>query len=466
MLKANLADARGLSVVASNPDTVRGLDAAVDAYLGARSDARDRLDVVLADDPSCVLAHCLDGYLNLLSSKRAGFTRAEAALDNATRAAGRLSALAPRERSHVAALDAWCHGDLRGAVRHWDAVLDHSPLDVIALRVSQFVLSYLGESARMRVTIERALPSWGPQVPGYGYVLGCHAYALEESGDYAHAESTGRRAVEINPSDIWAAHAVAHVAEMQGRLGDGLTWIRDVAPHWTLCNNFTLHLRWHEALYHLDLDRTSTVLALYDAVVRRVATDEYLDVANAVSLLWRLEQAGVDAGERWRELADCARGHLHEHTLVFVDLHYLMALAAVDDTQAVGEFMESCERFARLGGDTEAAVMTDIGLPLARGIVAHRRGDYGEVVDVLAPVRDRIKRVGGSHAQRDLFDLMLIDAAVRARRLTIADELLAERTTKRPRNIWGWSQYAKVLDALGASGASAAAHRADALRAS
>jgi len=466
MLKANLADARGQPVVASKPDTVRGLDAAVDAYLGARSDARDRLDQVLADDPSCVLAHCLDGYFSLLSSKRAGFTRAAVALENASQAAGRLSALAPRERSHLAALDAWCHGDLRGSVRHWDAVLDQAPLDIIALRVSQFVLSYLGESARMRVTIERALPSWGPQVPGYGYVLGCHAYALEESGDYAHAESTGRRAVEINPSDIWAAHAVAHVAEMQGRLGDGLTWIRDVAPHWTLCNNFTLHLRWHEALFHLDLDRTDTVLDLYDAVVRRVATDEYLDVTNAVSLLWRLEQAGIDVGARWRELADCARGHQHDHALVFVDLHYLMALAAVDDAHGVEEFMESCERFARLGDDTEATVMADVGLPLARAVVAHRRGDYGEVVDELFPVRDRIKRVGGSNAQRDLFEQVLIDAAVRSHRFAIADELLAERTAKRPRNIWGWSQYAKVLDALGASGAAAAAHRADALRAS
>ena len=466
MLRANFADARGQPVLAATPESVRGLDAAIDAYLGARSDARARLDAVLGEDPSCVLAHCMDGYLNLLSSKRAGFALAARALDNACEAAGRISALAPRERAHVAALDAWSNGDLRGAIHHWDAALDQGPVDILALRVSQFVLSYLGESARMRVTIERALPAWGPQMPGYGYVLGCHAYALEESGDYTHAESIGRRAVEINPSDIWAAHAVAHVAEMQGRLGDGLTWIRDVAPHWSHCNNFTLHLRWHEALYHLDLERYETVLDLYDDEIRRVSTDEYLDVTNAVSLLWRLEQAGVVVGSRWRELADCSRGHQHDHALVFVDLHYLMALAAVNDAHGVGEFLESCERFARLGEHTEATVMAEVGLPLARAVVAHRRGDYGDVVDLLAPVRDRIKHVGGSHAQRDLFEQLLIDAAWRARRLSIADDLLAERTTKRPRNIWGWSQYARVLDALGASGASAAAHRADALRAS
>ena len=124
MLKANFADARGQPVVAATPDSVRGLDAAIDAYLGARNDARARLDAVLGEDPSCVLAHCMDGYLHLLSSKRIGFAPAARALDNAREAAGRLSALALRERAHVAALDAWCDGDLRGAAHHWDAALD------------------------------------------------------------------------------------------------------------------------------------------------------------------------------------------------------------------------------------------------------------------------------------------------------------------------------------------------------
>jgi hypothetical protein len=189
-------------------------------------------------------------------------------------------------------------------------------------------------------------------------------------------------------------------------------------------------------------------------------------VANAVSLLWRLEQADVDVGARWVELAEHARGHMSDHALVFVDLHYLMAIVAAADADAIGAFMESCERFALIDGGTEASVMADVGLPLARAVLAHRRGAYGDVVDELMPVRGKFRWIGGSHAQRDLFDQLLIDAAHRGHRFDVAAELLAERTSRRPRNIWAWREYAQVLDAIGSPSAAAASRRLDELRAS
>ena len=218
----------------------------------------------------------------------------------------------------------------------------------------------------MRERVARVLPSWSPNDPGYGFVLGCHAYALEESGDYRQAEETGRRAVELDRGDIWAAHAVAHVAEMEGRLEDGIAWIADLADEWHECSNFALHLKWHEGLYHLELEQHDRVLALYDREVRAESTDEYLDMANAVSLLWRLEQADVSVGARWTELAARAASHVDDHALVFVDLHYLMALAAAGNGAVVEDFLASCERFAASGQGTEAEVMADVGLPLAR----------------------------------------------------------------------------------------------------
>ncbi|HEV7705326.1 MAG TPA: tetratricopeptide repeat protein [Gemmatimonadaceae bacterium] len=429
-------------------------------------DTRDRLASLLDADPSCVMGHVLDGYLHMLSSKRAGFLRAIEALGRAEAVAASAAGLSKRERLHVGALAAWSRGDMRGAVLKWDAVLDDAPRDIVALKVSQFVLSYLGESARMHETVERVLPAWSAAVPGYGYVLGCHAYALEETGEYTRAEAIGRLATDINPGDIWAAHAVAHVAEMEGRLHDGLAWISSQSGHWSSCNNFTFHLRWHEALLHLDLERNARVLTLYDDVVRRPESDEYLDMANAVSLLWRLEQAEVDVGTRWTQLADHARSHMSDHALVFVDLHYLMAIVAAADANAIGAFMESCERFALVDSGTEASVMADVGLPLARAVMAHRRGAYGDVVELLMPVRGKFRWIGGSHAQRDLFDQLLIDAARRGGHLDVAEELLAERTSKRPRNIWAWREYANVLDSIGSPGAAAASRRLDELRAS
>lgn len=457
-------DAQGQVIAAANSDIAGQYDRTVNAYLGSRVDTRDRLAELLEADPSCVLGHCLDGYLHMLSSKRSGFQHATDALARAERAAASHAAVTRRERLHLGALAAWSSGDMRAAAQSWDAALAESPRDLVALKVSQFVLSYLGESARMRETVERVLPAWDSAVPGYGFVLGCHAYALEETGHYEIAEASGRRAIEINPSDIWAAHAVAHVTEMQGRLNDGLSWISSLAGQWAHCNNFTYHLRWHEALLHLDLERFDRVLEIYDHEVRARPTDEYLDLSNAISLLWRLEQADVDVGTRWGELAEHARNHVSDHALVFADLHYLMAMAAVGDAEGIERFLDSCERFAASSSGTEALVMADIGLPLARSVLAHRRGAYGDVVDLLFPLRARFRWIGGSHAQRDVFDQLLIDSARRGGRLDVAVELLGERTSMRPRNIWGWREYVSVLGAAGAPGVIDAGRRLEQLR--
>jgi tetratricopeptide (TPR) repeat protein len=435
-------DARDEPVVAASRDAVEALDRAIAAHLGARADTRTRVNAVLAIDPHCALAHCLDGYLWMGASRRDGFSEAVAALERARTAAAR--APGTRDAMHIAALSDWTRGDMPAAARHWDAILVAHPRDVMALRVSQFVLSYLGESDRMRDTVARVLPAWTTDTAGYGFVLGCYAYGLEEAGDYARADDVGRRAVALDPSDIWAAHAVTHVAEMEGRLHDGVAWIADLSDHWAPCNNFAQHLRWHEALFELELEQYDRVLALYDREVRRQPTDEYLDVTNAVSLLWRLEQAEIDVGGRWIELAACARGHTRDHALVFADMHYLMALAAAGDVAAIEQFLDACQQFAASGAGTEAAVMADVGLPLARAVLSHRRGSYGDAVDALLPVRSQLRRIGGSHAQRDLFNQLLIDAAWRAGRLDAARDLLAERLARRPTNRWGQKLAARI----------------------
>jgi hypothetical protein len=153
-----------------------------------------------------------------------------------------------------------------------------------------------------------------------------------------------------------------------------------------------------------------------------------------------------------------------DHALVFVDLHYLLALAAVGDATAVESFLASCERFVATRRGSEAAVMAAVGLPLARAVWAHRRGRYNDVVATLTPVRREFRRIGGSHAQRDIFEQLLIDAAWRGQHYVLAAEFLAERTARRPRNLWAWKHYATILDAMHASGAADAARTLDRLR--
>ncbi len=270
----------------------------------------------------------------------------------------------------------------------------------------------------------------------HGFLLGCYAYGLEESGEYLLAERTGRLAVERNSADLWAAHAVTHVMEMQGRPREGIAWLDELHGNWQDCNNFVNHVSWHRSLFHLALGEFDRALEVYDRDVRAESTCEYLDIVNAAGLLWRLEQAGAHVGPRWEELSEQSAKHIGDHLFVLADLHYVIALASAGDPASAEFFLDSCARFARSGHGTEADVMNEVGLATARAILAHRRRDYAAAVEFLLPHRHLIRRIGGSHAQRDVFEQLLIDSALRSGSAEIARSLLAERIHRRPHDIW------------------------------
>jgi tetratricopeptide (TPR) repeat protein len=438
-------DSRGLQMTASGASSVVLLDDVVSAYLGMRKDTALRAAALQQADEECVLAYCLNGYLAMHACRREQADRARESLARAKKIA-RTAGGNHREELHISALDNWCAGKIEGAVDCWEKILVDFPLDILALRLAQFLTSYLGRSRAIRDSIARVLPAWSPEIPGYGFVLSCYAYGLEEAGDYETAERFGRKAIDLNANDLWGAHAVTHVMEMQGRPAEGVEWIANIDKHWEGCGNFVNHLWWHCALFHLATEDYGAALELYDRRVN-VPGDEYLDIANASALLWRIEQAGVDVGNRWEELVTRVGGNLEDHFFVFVDLHYLLATATSLDAARARDALESCIHYAR-EDSTEAVVMRNVGLPMAKAIIAHRKRAYGQASDLLFPVRHEIHRIGGSHAQRDVFEQMLIDSAIRAERFSLAESLLQERIKKRPRDLWSWRTSAIVAEKL------------------
>jgi tetratricopeptide (TPR) repeat protein len=429
-------DARGLAITAATADAAQRFDAMIEAYMGFRSDVGDLLKKTLAADPEFPLALCARGYFMLLFAVRGLVARARQAHAQAFAAAAKTGAT-ERERRHLAALEAWCDGDVARALAHWQAILAEFPRDVLALKLANFWHFYLGDSAALRDCIAEALRGWDEAVPGYGYVLGLQAFGFEETGDYDAAERTGRQSIEINPSDPWAAHAVAHVMEMCDRPQDGIAWLTGLLPNFEVCNNFRLHVWWHRALFHIELGEHDQVIELYDRQIRRESTGEYLDICNAAALLWRLEDEGVAIGARWAELAAQSVTHIEDHMLVFADTHYAMALAAGGTPEEAERLIASAQRYAEASQETEAQVMAESGTALCKAAVAHRRGDFAGVVNLLRPVRGTLRRIGGSHAQRDLFEKMLISAAIKGSQTALVRELLTERLRRRPNNRWG-----------------------------
>ncbi len=428
-----VSDPRGVGVTAMGAEFAANLEHALIGYCGFRQDTGDRLKAALAD-PALVMAPVLRGYFMLLLTKRELVPRALEAANVADAAMDRFGAT-PRERRHVRALRLWAERDLSGAIAVMVSILAEEPRDLLALKLAQYLLFYAGDWRGMRAAVETALASWDERMPGYGYALGCHAFGLEECGDYRTAERAGRRAVERYPDDIWAGHAVAHVCEMEDRSEDGLRWLDEAGGGWRKANNFAFHVAWHCCLFLLELGRYDEALARYDREVRPESNDDYLDITNAVALLWRLEQLGVDVGRRWEELALRSAQRGQDHMLIFGDAHYAMALAAAGSDEDFARWRRSGEAYAA-GHETQSAVMRDVGLALGDAALAHRRGDYGRATDLLLPLRAAFARIGGSHAQRDLFAKLLIDSAVRAGRIDVARDLLRARLAARPGNLW------------------------------
>jgi hypothetical protein len=94
-------------------------------------------------------------------------------------------------------------------------------------------------------------------------------------------------------------------------------------------------------------------------------------------------------------------------------------------------------REAAAGVDVNAGMTRDVGLPLVEGLIAFGRGRYADAIAAIEPVRDHANRFGGSHAQRDLITLTLIEAAIRSGDVARAKHYIAERLVHKPGSAWG-----------------------------
>lgn len=447
-------DVRGLDVTAASAAAVQAFDTAIERYLGNCLDTADRVADTLKADPGFVMGHVLKGDLTMLISNVAYLPNVAKAI--AAAEAGAASAT-PRERAHLEALKHWHAGREDRAVDIWAGILADHPTDLLAMRLSHFSCFWRGEAMRMRQLTTDALRGWPQDLPGYGFALGMSSFGHEETGDYREAERLGRAAVERNRGDTWATHAVAHVMEMQGRHRDGIAWLEDLAPEWAGRNNFVHHLWWHRALYHLELGEGEAVLDLYDRRVRPLESpvvqkqpDMYIDVQNAVSLLWRMEAAGLDVAGRWTELADKAEKRIGDHILLFTLPHFMMALAADGREDAARRMLAAMRDFAARGPGDQARTVGGVAVPLSEAVLAHRHGDFARSVALIRPIHDQIVRLGGSHAQRDVFTQILLDSALRAGDRALAREILAGIGRDHPAWLKGRAIYDRAARSLAA----------------
>ncbi len=446
-------DIYGQETTLRTRDALEQWNATLAAFMAHGAATPTHLGATLTAEPDFALGHAVKGMFYLLLGRSELIETAREALGVAE-ASMMASPISAREQSFVKALKVWMAGKPSAAIAHLEDVLAVHPGDTLAMKLSHAIRFILGDGVGMRKSVENVMGAYGPDHPGRGYLMGCHAFTLEETGEYSKAETVGRMGLAISPDDAWGLHAVAHVYDMTGNSRGGINWLTGREQAWAHCNNFRYHVWWHKALMHLDQREHEVVLALYDTEIRADKTDDYRDISNATSLLSRLELDGVDVGDRWEELADISANRTEDGCLIFADLHYLLALIGGERKDAITKLMGRMHRDAKANAVEMDALMAVPGLSAAAGLEAFGEADYKTAFLNLARARATMQNAGGSHAQRDVFERLTIDAGIRAGFLDEAESFLLERTKRRNKTEDGYAaaRMALIADGRSASG--------------
>ncbi|AHE57111.1 tetratricopeptide repeat protein [Sphingomonas sanxanigenens] len=424
-------DRYGNPISTPSPTAIARYDEALDLIRLYHGDPIAALDAALTEDPRFGAAWAARAAVLVQQQDAAYLPEARRSI-----AEGLAAATTERDRAMLGACAEWAAGRVGAAVSGFTAIACEAPRDLLALQTAHVGHFYLGRATDLRDAPLQALRAWDERDPACHALLGMAAFGLEECGDYARAEAMGRRAVERDPRDGWAVHAVAHVYEMLGRTAEGIAWLTDQPEALAPVNGFAYHNWWHLALLHLDRGDHDAALTLYDQKVRPdPSADVMLEWIDASALLWRLWLEGVDVGDRFAPLAECWLRALDQRIYAFNDLHALMALLGAGRRAEAADLIANIARAAGGGGDN-AVMAARIGLPLAGAFVDHVEGRHAAAVEAILAVRGSAQRFGGSHAQRDVLTLTAFHAAMAAGMTGTAQALAHERITHKPESAW------------------------------
>jgi tetratricopeptide (TPR) repeat protein len=434
-------DYLGNPITGESDSTLRAIDEFIDGYLAYETRA-ERVLIAADADPGSCMANVYAGMLWMLLEAPEGASRAAKYLTAATRAA---PIATRREQLNCAMLHAWVDDDLERSIRVCDQLSDEFPRDLAIVKTHQYFEFNRGNSPEMlRVALK--VSAANTDVP---YVYGMKAFGYEQCHLLDEAEFEARSALAMRRKEPWAQHALAHVFLTRGRMDEGAQFLEDAASTWSGLNSFMLtHLWWHLALFYLSQGRETEALTVYDQHCWGVAKNYSQDQIGAVSLLARLEIAGIDVGSRWSDVGDHLAARAQDTIQPFLSLQYLYGLARAGRPEAK-TLLESVRNCAERAPPFTRTVWREVALPGCEGLYAHAHGEFERAWHHLSVAVPRMAEAGGSHAQRDLFEQLLLDAALKSGRLHVAQHVLELRRSADPHGVPVNTALAAVYSQLG-----------------
>ncbi len=437
-------DSLGQALTLQDPASLGPVNDFVEGFIACEARAVQVLQLA-ATDHSCIVQTCC-AALHMFAENASAASNARPFIARALAASPGATA---REQCFCAAVTAWVEGDVTRAITLHQQLAQTDPRDLVSVKLGQYHQFNRGQASAM-LRLALAARDACADVP---YLHGMLAFGFEQCHLLEQAEAAARAGMALRHKEPWAHHALAHVMLGMGRIHEGMDFMHAVSPSWTGLNSFMLtHNWWHVALFALELEQLDVALQLYDQQVWSVDRSYSQDQVNAVSLLARLELAGADVGQRWQELAPWLLPRLREHVLPFLDLQYAYGLARAGRPEAQ-QLLERMARHCTGADDAHGAVTAsawrEVALPACRGLLAHAASAYRQAAATLGPVLWRLAEIGGSHAQRDLFEQIQIDSLLRSDQHSAAQQLLLPRTRSQPQSLRLQRQARRVHAALG-----------------
>uniref|UniRef100_A0A671YRF0 Tetratricopeptide repeat domain 38 n=1 Tax=Sparus aurata TaxID=8175 RepID=A0A671YRF0_SPAAU len=400
--------AEGLPLSTTSNEACKLYDALLTQYVTWRNDDtlggfEGCISAIQAADPNFVMGHVISTGLELVGT--ASSPRLNERLASAVRRTVELANsqnITPRERLHVRAMEHFSRGNFPKASDVWEDILVDHPTDLLALKFAHDAYFYMGAQIPMRDSVARVLPYWKPQMPLSSYLKGLYSFGLLETRFYDQAEKVAMEGLAVTPDDAWSVHSVAHVYEMRAEVDKGLKFMEGREKDWQGSDVLASHNYWHWALYFIE--KVKILMSFLRSM---------LDMVDASSMLCRLEMEDMCVKDRWRELLQVTQPHTDDHVTLFNDLHFLMVSLGAKESRTSQRLLEGLQELAKEPGDNQQHQLAGtVGVPICQAMMEYNKGNYNGAVELLYPLRYHMVDIGGSDAQRDVFNQLLIHAAL------------------------------------------------------
>jgi len=420
-----ITDRYGLPVTTTSTVAAERFQEGMDRVLAYGPGPEACFAAALAADDRLAVAHAGLALVAVVQGDAAG---ARAAADRARETA---AGATRRERQHVEALAALVAGDTTRGLRLVDEHVAEFPRDALLVNQASSAIGFAGRSDREHqrmAFLERLEPAYGDD----WWFQSALAFTYHEVDRYEDSRRLSERSLAQYPGNANASHNLAHVHFETLDTEAGLAFLEAWMAGYDRRASFHCHLAWHVAMFALHQGRYARALEVFERDIVG-AVNPRLAMIDGAALLWRFRLDGEAApSAAWRSLAELAE-RVSRPGFVFGEIHAALAHAACGDAAALTRLMDGLRALDARGHPIAGRVV----LPMVQGAAAFVDGDHAAALAHLEPVERELHRVGGSHAQWELFEETMVVSYLALERWDDALRLLSRRLGRRasPRDL-------------------------------